>query len=179
MFLISACSLSTTVGIDVNIKDNRGLTALDIVRELPSQKSQHIAALIEGKQCSSARGQEGRVWGANCACASKELGSLVLESAESNGASGWVPWWESWGCWKKWCSDAQVNGPQSRGLQEDFQGWILGGISSFVERVQHHFYNLNGLNCALFNSLYKWIKIKDSLNLLAECKVIALDMVLD
>ncbi|NWX89713.1 ANS1A protein, partial [Nothoprocta ornata] len=34
-------------GIDVNIKDNRGLTALDIVRELPSQKSQHIAALIE------------------------------------------------------------------------------------------------------------------------------------
>ncbi|NXH01845.1 ANS1A protein, partial [Loxia leucoptera] len=36
-----------TAGIDVNIKDNRGLTALDIVRELPSQKSQHIAALIE------------------------------------------------------------------------------------------------------------------------------------
>ncbi|TFK03766.1 GRAM domain-containing protein 1B [Platysternon megacephalum] len=36
-------------GIDVNIKDNRGLTALDIVRELPSQKSQQIAALIEGK----------------------------------------------------------------------------------------------------------------------------------
>ncbi|NWI91229.1 ANS1A protein, partial [Pitta sordida] len=34
-------------GIDVNIKDNRGLTALDMVRELPSQKSQHIAALIE------------------------------------------------------------------------------------------------------------------------------------
>uniref|UniRef100_A0A452IY71 Uncharacterized protein n=1 Tax=Gopherus agassizii TaxID=38772 RepID=A0A452IY71_9SAUR len=34
-------------GIDVNIKDNRGLTALDIVRELPSQKSQQIAALIE------------------------------------------------------------------------------------------------------------------------------------
>jgi len=37
------------IGIDVTIKDNRGLTALDIVRELPSQKSQHIAALIEGK----------------------------------------------------------------------------------------------------------------------------------
>ncbi|XP_053525037.1 ankyrin repeat and SAM domain-containing protein 1A isoform X1 [Artibeus jamaicensis] len=34
-------------GIDVNIKDNRGLTALDNVRELPSQKSQQIAALIE------------------------------------------------------------------------------------------------------------------------------------
>ncbi|XP_074384435.1 ankyrin repeat and SAM domain-containing protein 1A isoform X9 [Zonotrichia albicollis] len=47
-------------GIDVNIKDNRGLTALDIVRELPSQKSQHIAALIEdytvGKK--SAKGVE-------------------------------------------------------------------------------------------------------------------------
>uniref|UniRef100_A0A8C8SF64 Ankyrin repeat and sterile alpha motif domain containing 1A n=1 Tax=Pelusios castaneus TaxID=367368 RepID=A0A8C8SF64_9SAUR len=38
-------------GIDVNIKDNRGLTALDIVRELPSQKSQQIAAFIEGKKC--------------------------------------------------------------------------------------------------------------------------------
>ncbi|XP_054981231.1 ankyrin repeat and SAM domain-containing protein 1A isoform X2 [Sorex araneus] len=36
-----------TAGIDVNIKDNRGLTALDTVRELPSQKSQQIAALIE------------------------------------------------------------------------------------------------------------------------------------
>lgn len=35
----------------MNIKDNRGLTALDIVRELPSQKSQHIAALIEGERC--------------------------------------------------------------------------------------------------------------------------------
>lgn len=36
------------LGIDVNIKDNHGLTALDTVRELPSQKSQQIAALIEG-----------------------------------------------------------------------------------------------------------------------------------
>ncbi|XP_028923990.1 ankyrin repeat and SAM domain-containing protein 1A isoform X2 [Ornithorhynchus anatinus] len=35
-------------GIDVTIRDNRGLTALDTVRELPSQKSQQIAALIEG-----------------------------------------------------------------------------------------------------------------------------------
>uniref|UniRef100_A0A8C5LF86 Ankyrin repeat and SAM domain containing 1 n=1 Tax=Jaculus jaculus TaxID=51337 RepID=A0A8C5LF86_JACJA len=34
-------------GIDVNIRDNRGLTALDTVRDLPSQKSQQIAALIE------------------------------------------------------------------------------------------------------------------------------------
>ncbi|XP_051009413.1 ankyrin repeat and SAM domain-containing protein 1A isoform X4 [Acomys russatus] len=34
-------------GIDVNIKDNRGLTALDTVRDLPSQKSQQIATLIE------------------------------------------------------------------------------------------------------------------------------------
>uniref|UniRef100_A0A669R0B8 Ankyrin repeat and sterile alpha motif domain containing 1A n=1 Tax=Phasianus colchicus TaxID=9054 RepID=A0A669R0B8_PHACC len=48
-------------GIDVNIKDNRGLTALDIVRELPSQKSQHIAALIEGKQRVGGRREEFRV----------------------------------------------------------------------------------------------------------------------
>lgn len=41
--------MSLAVGIDVNIKDNRSLTALDIVKELPSQKSQQIAALIEGK----------------------------------------------------------------------------------------------------------------------------------
>ncbi|XP_029429885.1 ankyrin repeat and SAM domain-containing protein 1A isoform X4 [Rhinatrema bivittatum] len=34
-------------GVDVNIKDNRGLTALEIVKELPSQKSQQIAALIQ------------------------------------------------------------------------------------------------------------------------------------
>ncbi|XP_070601406.1 ankyrin repeat and SAM domain-containing protein 1A isoform X10 [Erythrolamprus reginae] len=34
-------------GIDVNIKDNRSFTALEIVRELPSQKSQQIAAFIE------------------------------------------------------------------------------------------------------------------------------------
>uniref|UniRef100_A0A8B9GL92 Ankyrin repeat and sterile alpha motif domain containing 1A n=1 Tax=Amazona collaria TaxID=241587 RepID=A0A8B9GL92_9PSIT len=45
-------------GIDVNIKDNRGLTALDIVRELPSQKSQHIAALIEGKSRGSGAEEE-------------------------------------------------------------------------------------------------------------------------
>lgn len=35
-------------GIDVGVKDNRGLNALDIVKELPSQKSQQIAALIQG-----------------------------------------------------------------------------------------------------------------------------------
>lgn len=52
-----AFSIPTAIGIDVNIKDNRGLTALDIVRELPSQKSQHIAALIEGKQCVGAGGK--------------------------------------------------------------------------------------------------------------------------
>ncbi|XP_069827549.1 ankyrin repeat and SAM domain-containing protein 1A isoform X2 [Dendropsophus ebraccatus] len=35
-------------GIDVNIMDNKGMTALDIVQELPSQKSQQIASLIQG-----------------------------------------------------------------------------------------------------------------------------------
>ncbi|XP_060087455.1 ankyrin repeat and SAM domain-containing protein 1A isoform X13 [Heteronotia binoei] len=43
-------------GIDVNIKDNRGLTALEIVRELPSQKSQQIAALIE--ECTTGKNTE-------------------------------------------------------------------------------------------------------------------------
>ncbi|KAG5838273.1 hypothetical protein ANANG_G00222030 [Anguilla anguilla] len=35
-------------GIDVNIVDSKGLTALDTVREMPSQKSRQIAALILG-----------------------------------------------------------------------------------------------------------------------------------
>ncbi|KAG8451036.1 hypothetical protein GDO86_003351 [Hymenochirus boettgeri] len=34
-------------GIDVNITDNKGMTALDIVQELPSQTSTQIAALIQ------------------------------------------------------------------------------------------------------------------------------------
>lgn len=75
----------------MNIKDNRGLTALDIVRELPSQKSQHIAALIEGKRCSSVCGREGKIWDDTCASASTGFCSLVLGSAESSAASGQVP----------------------------------------------------------------------------------------
>ncbi|XP_043932080.1 ankyrin repeat and SAM domain-containing protein 1A [Protopterus annectens] len=35
-------------GIDVGVKDNKGHTALDIVKDLPSQKSQQIAAIIQG-----------------------------------------------------------------------------------------------------------------------------------
>ncbi|XP_063810989.1 ankyrin repeat and SAM domain-containing protein 1A isoform X3 [Pseudophryne corroboree] len=35
-------------GIDVSITDNKGMTALDIVQELPSQKSQQIASLVQG-----------------------------------------------------------------------------------------------------------------------------------
>ncbi|KAF7209125.1 ankyrin repeat and SAM domain-containing protein 1A isoform X4 [Nothobranchius furzeri] len=35
-------------GIDVNILDQKGLTALDIVKDMPSQKSREIAALILG-----------------------------------------------------------------------------------------------------------------------------------
>ncbi|XP_034152026.1 ankyrin repeat and SAM domain-containing protein 1A isoform X4 [Esox lucius] len=37
-----------SAGINVNMLDNRGLTALDTVREMPSQKSRQIAALILG-----------------------------------------------------------------------------------------------------------------------------------
>uniref|UniRef100_H3B2Q3 Ankyrin repeat and sterile alpha motif domain containing 1A n=1 Tax=Latimeria chalumnae TaxID=7897 RepID=H3B2Q3_LATCH len=36
-----------SLGIDVNIRDNRGMTALDNVKELPSQKSQQIATCIQ------------------------------------------------------------------------------------------------------------------------------------
>ncbi|KAK7878407.1 hypothetical protein WMY93_031037, partial [Mugilogobius chulae] len=35
-------------GIDVNMVDQKGLTALDIVKDMPSQKSREIAALIQG-----------------------------------------------------------------------------------------------------------------------------------
>lgn len=54
--------LCAFLGIDVNIKDNRGLTALDTVRELPSQKSQQIAALIEGISPSPCLGDQGTCW---------------------------------------------------------------------------------------------------------------------
>ncbi|XP_072553519.1 ankyrin repeat and SAM domain-containing protein 1A [Salminus brasiliensis] len=37
-----------SAGIDVNIVDSKNLTALDTVREMPSQKSRQIAALIQG-----------------------------------------------------------------------------------------------------------------------------------
>uniref|UniRef100_A0A673KJ78 Ankyrin repeat and sterile alpha motif domain containing 1A n=1 Tax=Sinocyclocheilus rhinocerous TaxID=307959 RepID=A0A673KJ78_9TELE len=36
-------------GIDVNIVDSKSLTALDTVRDMPSQKSRQIAALIQGE----------------------------------------------------------------------------------------------------------------------------------
>ncbi|XP_073472117.1 ankyrin repeat and SAM domain-containing protein 1A isoform X2 [Aquarana catesbeiana] len=35
-------------GIDVSITDNKGMTALDIVQEVPSQKSQQVTSLIQG-----------------------------------------------------------------------------------------------------------------------------------
>lgn len=36
-------------GINVNMVDQKGLTALDVVKEMPSQKSREIAALILGE----------------------------------------------------------------------------------------------------------------------------------
>lgn len=36
-------------GIDVNIVDQKGMTALDTVKDMPSKKSREIAALIHGK----------------------------------------------------------------------------------------------------------------------------------
>ncbi|NP_001106480.1 ankyrin repeat and SAM domain-containing protein 1A [Xenopus tropicalis] len=46
-------------GIDVSITDNKGMTALDIVQELPSQKSKQIAALI--KDHSSVRKEQKQI----------------------------------------------------------------------------------------------------------------------
>ncbi|KAM4699062.1 ankyrin repeat and SAM domain-containing protein 1A isoform 1-T1 [Discoglossus pictus] len=45
-------------GIDVSITDNKGMTALDTVQELPSQKSQHIAALIQDLSSNKAAAKE-------------------------------------------------------------------------------------------------------------------------
>lgn len=36
----------------MNILDKKGLAALDTVKDMPSQKSREIAALILGDQCS-------------------------------------------------------------------------------------------------------------------------------
>lgn len=44
--LTAACQ---SPGIDVNIVDQKGLTALDTVKDMPSQKSRQIAALILGE----------------------------------------------------------------------------------------------------------------------------------
>lgn len=43
------CSCRYSPGIDVNIVDQKGLTALDTVKDMPSQKSREIVALILGK----------------------------------------------------------------------------------------------------------------------------------
>ncbi|XP_072558013.1 ankyrin repeat and SAM domain-containing protein 1A-like isoform X2 [Paramormyrops kingsleyae] len=40
-------------GINVNMVDKKGLTALDIVKDMPSQKSREIAALIQGHMTGS------------------------------------------------------------------------------------------------------------------------------
>uniref|UniRef100_A0A8C5LZ86 Ankyrin repeat and sterile alpha motif domain containing 1A n=1 Tax=Leptobrachium leishanense TaxID=445787 RepID=A0A8C5LZ86_9ANUR len=45
-------------GIDVHITDNKGMTALDVVQEVPSQKSQQIAALIQGHSSERAAAKE-------------------------------------------------------------------------------------------------------------------------
>lgn len=42
--------VSLISGINANIVDNKNRTALDIVKEMPSQKSRQIAALIQGER---------------------------------------------------------------------------------------------------------------------------------
>lgn len=44
------CGPRGSAGIDVNMVDQKGLTALDVVKEMPSQKSREIAALIRGER---------------------------------------------------------------------------------------------------------------------------------
>lgn len=48
--LLPVPTFSCLLGIDVNITDLKGLTALDTVKDMPSQKSKEIAALILGKK---------------------------------------------------------------------------------------------------------------------------------
>lgn len=48
-YLAHDCYCCRFPGIDVNIVDQKGLTALDIVKDMPSKKSKQIAALILGK----------------------------------------------------------------------------------------------------------------------------------
>lgn len=52
---MSNTRVSPSSGIDVNIVDKKGLTALDTVKDMPSQKSREIAALIlgEGPDCEN------------------------------------------------------------------------------------------------------------------------------
>ncbi|XP_068125514.1 ankyrin repeat and SAM domain-containing protein 1A isoform X3 [Hyperolius riggenbachi] len=45
-------------GIDVTITDNKGMTALDIVQELPSQKSQQIASFIQSHSAARLSSKE-------------------------------------------------------------------------------------------------------------------------
>uniref|UniRef100_A0A8C5CUM1 Ankyrin repeat and sterile alpha motif domain containing 1A n=1 Tax=Gadus morhua TaxID=8049 RepID=A0A8C5CUM1_GADMO len=53
-----------SAGIEASITDIRGLTALDTVREMPSQKSREIAALIHGEGAArGSRAQDARAGG--------------------------------------------------------------------------------------------------------------------
>ncbi|KAM8976006.1 ankyrin repeat and SAM domain-containing protein 1A [Pelodytes ibericus] len=45
-------------GVDVSITDNKGMTALDVVQEVPSQKSQQIASLIQEHSSARAAAKE-------------------------------------------------------------------------------------------------------------------------
>lgn len=47
-------------GIDVNIVDQKGLRALDTVKDMPSKKSREIAALIHGKNKTHSRELQGK-----------------------------------------------------------------------------------------------------------------------
>lgn len=50
-------------GIDTNLRDSQGRTALEILRDHPAPKSQQITALIQGKDAHTFDLDELRKWG--------------------------------------------------------------------------------------------------------------------
>lgn len=87
---LSECS----PGIDVNIVDCKNLTALDTVRDMPSQKSRQIASLIQGTSGADLARITGPapalVLGFTlvlCLCSSHERASVRHEPASSTSAS--------------------------------------------------------------------------------------------
>lgn len=48
VFFFFGCVMVCVLGIEINLRDSQGRTALEILKEHPAQKSQQITALIQG-----------------------------------------------------------------------------------------------------------------------------------